>query len=143
MQGIYRSTNSGTSWTKTSSNESTTGDVFESNQSWYDLALAVSTTNADEIYTGCLNVWKSTNGGTNMSRLNNWSSPTAPSYTHADIHYLGFQAGKLYCGSDGGIYVSQNGGANFTDLTATAQISQYYKIAVSKQSSGNMVRGLS
>lgn len=142
MQGIYRSTNSGTSWTKTSSNESTTGDVFESNQSWYDLALAASTTNADEIYTGCLNVWKSTDGGATVTKLNNWSSPTAPSYTHADIHYLGFHGSKLFCGSDGGIYVSNNGGTNFTDLTAGVQISQFYKIAVSKQSAANMVGGL-
>lgn len=138
FQGVFRSTDGGVTFVERNS----VTNVLESNQAWFDLAIAVSDVNAEEIYTGCLNVWKSTNGGTNMSRLNNWSSPTAPSYTHADIHYLGFQAGKLYCGSDGGIYVSQNGGANFTDLTATAQISQYYKIAVSKQSSGNMVGGL-
>ena len=138
FQGIYRSTDSGLTFTATN----TTTNVLESTQAWYDLTLAVSDTNADEIYTGCLNIWKSTDGGTSVVRINNWSSPTAASYTHADIHYLGFQAGRLYCGSDGGIYVSQNGGTNFTDLTATAQISQYYKIAVSKQSSANMVGGL-
>ena len=143
FQGIYRSNNSGTSFIATN----TTTNIFlngtnSSNQAWFDLAIAVSPTNADEIYTGCLDVWKSTNGGTNITRLNSWSAPASPSYTHADIHYLGFHAGKLYCGSDGGIYVSENGGTNFTDLTATAQISQYYKIAVSKQSAGNMVGGL-
>lgn len=143
MQGIYRSTNGGTNWTKTSSNEtSVIGDVFESPQAWYDLALAVSTTNADEIYTGCLNVWKSTDGGVSVTKMNNWSSPSAPSYTHADIHYLGFHGNRLFCGSDGGIYVSSNGGTNFTDLTAGVQISQFYKIAVSKQSAANMVGGL-
>ena len=142
MQGIYRSTNGGTNWTKTSSNEASTGDVFESPQAWYDLALAVSTTNADEIYTGCLNVWKSTDGGVSVTKMNNWSSPSAPSYTHADIHYLGFHGNRLFCGSDGGIYVSSNGGTNFTDLTAGVQISQFYKIAVSKQSAANMVGGL-
>ena len=74
--------------------------------------------------------------------MNNWSSPSAPSYTHADIHYLGFHGNRLFCGSDGGIYVSSNGGTNFTDLTAGVQISQFYKIAVSKQSAANMVGGL-
>ncbi|MCA1965497.1 MAG: T9SS type A sorting domain-containing protein, partial [Flavobacterium sp.] len=83
-----------------------------------------------------------TNGGTTVSKLNSWSNPTGPSYTHADIHYLGFHGTKLFCGSDGGIYASENNGANFTDLTAGAQISQFYKIAVSKQSSANMVGGL-
>lgn len=138
FQGIYRSTNSGLSFT----GRNTTTDVFESSQAWYDLALAVSDTNAEEVFTGCLNVWKSTNGGTSFTKVNNWNAPTSPSYTHADIHYLGFYAGNLYAGTDGGVYVSQNSGTNFTDLTATAQISQFYKIAVSKQSAGNMVGGL-
>jgi hypothetical protein len=138
FQGIYKSIDGGTTFTATN----TTTDVFESNQSWYDLALAVSSTNADEIYTGCLNVWKSTDGGVSVTKMNNWSSPAAPSYTHADIHYLGFHGNKLFCGSDGGIYVSSNGGTNFTDLTAGVQISQFYKIAVSKQSAANMVGGL-
>ncbi len=142
MQGIYRSTDGGSNWTKTSSNEASTGNVFESPQAWYDLALAVSPTNADEIYTGCLNVWKSTDGGVSVTKMNNWSSPAAPSYTHADIHYLGFHGNKLFCGSDGGIYVSENNGTNFTDLTAGVQISQFYKIAVSKQSAAKMMGGL-
>lgn len=138
FQGIYKSTDGGTTFIATN----TTTDVFESNQSWYDLALAVSTTNAEEIYTGCLNVWQSTNGGNSLTKLNSWSNPSGPSYTHADIHYLGFHGNKLFCGSDGGIYVSDNSGANFTDLTAGVQISQFYKIAVSKQSAAKMVGGL-
>ena len=138
FQGVYRSTDGGTTFTA----RNTTTDVFESNQSWYDLALSVSSTNAEEIYTGCLNVWKSVNGGTNLTRINSWSNPTGPSYTHADIHYLGFHGTRLFAGTDGGIYVSDNSGSNFTDLTAGVQISQFYKIAVSKQSSANMVGGL-
>jgi len=138
FQGVYRSTDSGNNFTLRNS----TTNILESNQAYYDLALAVSDTNAEEIYTGCLNVWKSSNGGTLFTKLNNWSSPTAPSYTHADIHYLGFYNGSLFCGSDGGVYKSTNGGTSFTDLTATAQISQFYRISVSKQSAGNMVGGL-
>jgi hypothetical protein len=48
----------------------------------------------------------------------------------------------LVCGSDGGIYVSNNQGTSFTDLTSSAQIGQFYKVAVSKQSAGKMVGGL-
>lgn len=138
FQGVYRSTDGGTTF----SARNTSTDVFESTQAWYDLAFGVSDTNAEEVYTGCLNVWRSSNGGTSFTKINNWSSPSAPSYTHADIHYLGFYNGKLYAGTDGGVYVSSNSGSNFTDLTATAQISQFYKIAVSKQSAANMVGGL-
>ncbi len=138
FQGVYKSTNGGTSFTKTANNT----DVLESTQGWFDLALAVSNTNENEIYTGCLNVWKSTNGGGFFTKLNSWSNPSQATYTHADIHFLGFLNGKLYCGSDGGIYVSDNNGISFTDLTAGAQIGQFYKIAVSKQSASKMVGGL-
>ncbi len=139
FQGVYKSINGGTTWTKTSGST----DVFDgSGQAYYDLALAVSDTNENEIYTGCLNIWKSNNGGGIFFKINNWSSPNTASYTHADIHYLGFHGGKLYCGSDGGIYVSSNGGMLFTDKTSGAQISQFYKVSVSKQTSTNIVGGL-
>lgn len=138
LNGIYQSTNSGTSFSKTSGST----DILESTQGWYDLALAVSPTNANEVYTGCLNIWKSSDSGISVTKLNNWSSPSSPSYTHADIHFLQFMNGKLYCGSDGGVYVSEDNGLSFTDLTGGLQISQFYKISVSKQSSGKMVGGL-
>ena len=139
LQGLFKSTNGGSSFT----NVSGTGtNIFESSQAWFDLALAVSNTNAEEVYTGCLNVWKSVDGGFNFTKINSWSQPFQASYTHADIHYLGFQGNLLYCGSDGGIYVSNNGGMVFNDKTAGAQIGQFYKISVSKQTSGKMVGGL-
>ena len=145
LQGLYRSFDSGVTFTLRSDTDSTTSpptDFLESSQAWYDLALTVSKTNAQEIYVGCLNVWKSTSGGQTFTKLNNWNQPTFPSYTHADIHYLGFYGNKLYCGSDGGVYVSEDGGTTFADLTATAQISQFYRVSVSKQTSANMVGGL-
>jgi hypothetical protein len=138
FQGIYKSTDGGANFTQTSG----ATDVFESTQSWYDLAFAVSTTNAEEIYTGCLNIWKSTDGGAAFTKMNSWSAPAAAAYTHADIHFLHFFGNKLFCGSDGGVYVSSNGGTNFSSLTAGLQIGQFYKIAVSKQSAGKMVGGL-
>ncbi len=136
-QGLYKSSDSGLNFTVTAN----TTNVLENTQAWYDLSLAVSTTNADEVYTGCLNVWKSINGGTSFTKMNNWSSPTAASYTHADIHILRFFGTKLYCGSDGGIYVSSNGAINFTDLTKTIQNGIIYKLAVAKQTSSKMMTG--
>lgn len=136
FQGVYRSIDSGTSFTAMN----TTTNVLENTQAWYDLALGVSTTNADEIYTGCLNVWKSTDGGTTLTKVNNWNVVTA-SYTHADIHILRFFGNKLYCGSDGGIYVSSNGGTNFSDFTKSIQNQIIYKLAVAKQTSQKIMTG--
>jgi len=139
FQGIYRSTNGGTSFSKTS-NGSTPAIFGGSTQAWYDMALGVSSTNKDEIYTGLLDVWKSTNGGTGFTKLNDWSVYN-PAFTHADIHFLRFINNKLYCGSDGGVYTSSDGGVNFSDITTGAQIGQFYKISVARESAAKIVGG--
>ncbi len=139
--GVYRSNNSGASFTKRDNGV----DVLESPQAWFDLALAVSPTNPELVFTGCLNVWRSLNGGSSFSKVNSWSNPTGASYTHADIHQLRYFGNELFASTDGGIYRNADSGAinqSFTDLTATAQIGQFYRIAVSKQSSADMIGGL-
>ena len=137
FQGIYKSIDGGDSFIKT--NE--TQNIFENTQSWYDLALAVSSTNENEIYTGCLNIWKSTNGGDAFTRVNQWNVANAK-FTHADIHHLQFINNVLHCGSDGGLYISNNNAFTFSYITNGAQISQFYKISVAKQSANNVSGGL-
>ena len=138
FNGVYKSTDAGETFNKTTE----TDNIFESTQAWYDLALTVSDSDANKIYVGVLNIWSSTDGGDNFTKLNNWSSPNTASYTHADIHILRFINGKFFAGTDGGIYVSTDHGTNFTDLTENLAISQFYKISVAQQNSGNIVGGL-
>ncbi|MHA7058530.1 T9SS type A sorting domain-containing protein [Aquimarina sp. M1] len=139
FQGLFKSTDSGDSFI----NPLPVQNVFGAGQAWYDMALAVSDTNEEEVYTGELDIWKSINGGQSFVQVNNWSVRTA-SYTHADIHFLRFFNGELYCGSDGGVFKSMNGGTTFSDLTEKMQIGQFYKIAVSKSNgkSKKMAGGL-
>lgn len=132
FQGLYKSTDSGDSFSKTANRT----NIFEAGQAWYDLAIAVSDSNPEEVYSGELDIWKSSDGGDSFSKLNNWAVRNA-SYTHADIHFLRFFNGVLFCGSDGGFFRSTDGGTNFSDLTKGMNISQFYKIAVSK---GNSMR---
>jgi hypothetical protein len=141
FQGIFKSTNGGLNFAETGLIASGT-DVFDlGTQAWYDLALCVSQTDANEVYTGMLNVWKSTDGGATATKLNSWQS-WSPNFTHADIHFLQYFGNKLYCGSDGGIYVSTDKGVTFNDIIGQAQIGQFYKISVSKQSASKITGGL-
>ena len=138
FNGVYKSVDSGFSFSKTSEND----DIFGGSQSWYDLDITVSDTNENIVFVGVLNIWKSTDGGNNFGKLNNWSSPNAANYTHADIHFLNYSGGKFFAGTDGGVYVSTDDGAKFTDLTKGLVIGQFYKISVAEQNSGNIVGGL-
>ena len=135
--GLYKSLDSGENFTKTASEQ----DILESNQAWFDLAIEVSPTNFNEVYTGCLNVWKSTNGGDIFVRVNRWNVGD-PRYTHADIHTIKIFNDKLFVGSDGGIYMSDNGASTFKDYTEGIAISQFYRISVSKNDSGKITGGL-
>ncbi|MDB9842659.1 T9SS type A sorting domain-containing protein [Polaribacter sp.] len=137
FQGLYKSTDSGNSFTKTLEAD----DIFESSQSWYDMALTVSDTNSDIVFVGVLDIWKSTDGGDNFSQINYWYDHNAQ-FTHADIHFLRYFNNVLYAGTDGGIYRSANDGAIFEDLSTNLSISQLYTISVSKTSSQKIAGGL-
>jgi photosystem II stability/assembly factor-like uncharacterized protein len=138
FRGLFKSTDSGTSFTKTAE----TDDIFASTQAWYDLALTVSDVNPDIVYVGVLDIWRSTDGGDDFSKLTFWNQPDTPSFCHADIHFMRFYNGTLFVGSDGGIYKSENNGDNFSDLTEGVSISQFYKISVSQQNSNIVAGGL-
>lgn len=140
FEGIYKSIDEGETFTLTSNGDP---GVFDgSSQSWYDFAFAVSDTDEDLIFTGIINIWRSTNAGASFAQLNSWSNPNQSSYTHADIHNLRYIGGKLYCGSDGGIYVSENDGTVFTDLTENIAIGQFYRIDVARDNSQIIAGGL-
>jgi len=135
-QGLYKSIDSGTTFVESPNSV----DIMESNQAWFDLALVVAPDNANEIYMGCLNIWRSSNGGNTFNRVNRWNINNL-AYTHADIHTLKFFGEKLFAATDGGLYVSENSGASFEDKTNNMAISQFYRISVAKNNKDRIVGG--
>lgn len=139
-RGLWRSTDGGNSF---SARNTTTTAIYGSTQAYYDLALVASPQDKNVIFTGCLDVWKSTNGGTSFTKVNSWSKPDTATYTHADIHDLKYYNNKLYCGSDGGIYISSDHGNSFSDKTINGlNISQFYRIDVAQTDTTQIVGGL-
>jgi len=144
-RALYRSTDSGNTFNEIS-NQAQDGNIFETNQTFFNMALAVSDTNPNEFYTGALNIWKGVynpaTSDTQFTQINDWRYSNQPSYTHGDIHFLRFFEGELLAGTDGGFYKSTDGGTNFTDLTAGMQISEVYRLSVAKTSSNKIAAGL-
>lgn len=135
-KGLYRSTDSGLTFSTMSTTPnilgySTTG-MDNNSQSWYDLAIAVNPSDANNTISGGINLWRSTNGGASNTCITNWFEPPgAFQYVHADIHELVYNPlnGTLYCGSDGGISRSTDNGVTWTDISSGLEIMQFYRIA--------------
>lgn len=155
FRGVYKSTDSGSSFSQVQDStkyllgyysDGTTGG--NKGQGTYDLCITVSPSDANTVYVGGVNTWKSVDGGLNWTINNMWTS-TAPYNTsgapevHADKHALAFQnSTTLYEGNDGGIYKTTNGGTNWTDLSNGLVISQIYRIGISQTDANVILAGL-
>jgi PKD repeat protein len=136
-RGVMRSTDSGASFTTRSTTPNILGwdnGADAGGQGWYDLAIAVSPTNANEVFTGGVNIWRSTDGGTNWVLNSHWYGGYSKPYVHADIHDLIFLPGSgttLFSGHDGGVSKTTNNGTSYSDITANLTIAQQYKLSQS------------
>ncbi len=147
FKGLYRSVDAGLTF----STRSTSPNIMDwscdgsgsGGQAWYDLALAADPVNPDVIFAGGVNVWKSTNGGTNWSINSHWYGGCNVPAVHADCHFLAYSPvnGYLYAGNDGGCYFTGNGGTTWTDRTEGMTIGQIYKIGQSQTVKNKVING--
>lgn len=135
---FYRSTNSGEGFAKRSANNP---PFFT--QAWRDMAIMVSSTNAEEVHVAGMNNHRSRNGGNSFTELAAWSAPGDPSYIHADVEVMMCVNDVFYAGTDGGIYRSRNHGDNYTDLSSLGGLAvhQFYRIGGTPQDPGMMIGG--
>jgi photosystem II stability/assembly factor-like uncharacterized protein len=142
FKALMRSTDNGATF----STMSTTPNIFDykcdgsgtSGQGFYDLCIHVDPNDADIVYCGSINVWKSTDGGVNWTPKSHWvgieydpllCSPAV----HADQHCLERSplTGTIYLGNDGGFYFTSDGGDTWTEKSGGLSISQVYRIGQS------------
>ncbi|MBK8130922.1 MAG: T9SS type A sorting domain-containing protein [bacterium] len=127
LYGIYKTTNSGGTWTV----QATTPNMY-SGQGWYNLVIAVHPTDPNQVWSSGLDAYKSTNGGVAWTRMTFWSySEGNAQYAHADHHALAYMPGNpntLIVGTDGGLFKSTNGGTSWVGLNNGLVTYQYYAI---------------
>jgi hypothetical protein len=128
-QGVFKSTDEGNSFTRVC----TTPNILNidvngagnGDQSNYDLAIAVNPANEQEVISGGILIWRSTNGNSNpmtFSRASWWehnNSNNNVNYVHADVHELSYNPlnNRLYACHDGGVSVSTNNGVNWITIS--------------------------
>ncbi len=152
LNGIYNSTDTGKTFTRifgppSGGSRGCGGDLISGtlttnlsnvdcgNQGWYDLTIAVSPTNADLVYVGGVNTYRSTNGGSNWSIVNAWAGLSGVTTVHADKHHHIFHPllpNRLFECNDGGIYYCDNPAATsiWQHVTNGMGITQFYRNAV-------------
>lgn len=149
LYALYRSKNSGDSWSLVYDNQSKnllgwTADGSDvGGQGWYDLSLAVSPTNSNTVFVGGVNVWKSTNGGSSWIISGVWYYSQKYRYIHADQHMFAFSpfSNTLYAANDGGLYRTYDLGLNWNDISNDLQILQVYRLGTSKTNEGKIICG--
>ncbi|MCZ2356603.1 MAG: T9SS type A sorting domain-containing protein [Bacteroidia bacterium] len=134
--GLWRSLDNGITWSERSNTPNLLGWEYDGSdntgQGWYDLALAASSVDADMVFVGGVNIWKSGDGGSTWSLSAFWMNDI-----HADQHTLIFQpnSNTLFAGNDGGIYYTTDLGYLWADANNDIQIMQFYKISVAASNS--------
>ncbi|MCF8233676.1 MAG: PKD domain-containing protein [Bacteroidales bacterium] len=146
FKGLYRSLDAGESFLEmsTSPNIMSWGcNGGSGGQAWYDLDVSADPNNADIIYAGGVNCFKSTNGGITWEINSHWWGDCGVPSVHADLHGLEWNPvdGRLYAVNDGGIYWTDNGGATWNEITDGLPISQAYKIGQSATARNIVING--
>lgn len=130
IQGVYKTTNGGDSWTAVNSSQLT--DVgFH----WWFGGIFIDPTDENVLYNVDFEVQKSTNGGTSWSNVF--------TNAHVDQHAMAFNvsaSNEVLLGNDGGLYYSTNGGASATkDLKLP--ITQFNRMFVDAQNENKIYAG--
>ncbi len=138
-QGMYilRSDNAGATWV--SKPMPSGGDYYWATIGWHALTLEVDPNNADALYIGGLDVYKSTDGANSWTQVSDWRYMYyggGDLYVHADIHDIDYKPGssnELVVTSDGGVFYTSEAtqsGPAFQEKNNGFGSLQFYSCAI-------------
>ena len=128
---IYKSSDGGKSYSLVNSGTRYLGD-----QGWYCNVVAVDPTNPNLVLIAGLDIYRSTDGGANFTKISQWE--TSPKSAHADHGTIGFPPNydgasnkTVFFGNDGGMYKTQDittveGEAGWQPLNNNLGVTQIY-----------------
>ncbi len=128
-KGLYRSDDAGASWKQLNNDFGIVVRPF------YFSRITVDPRNPEVIAKCGLSGSISRDGGKTFSNLG---------AMHSDIHDIVFSitdSDRMFCGTDGGVYRSWNGGTTM-EIVANLPVSQYYHVSVDNQEPYNIYGGL-
>ncbi len=132
--GLYLSTDAGDTWTLKNEKDITKW------QGWYSADIAIHPEDPNTLVVTGVDVYRSSNQGKTIAHTSTWEGfhrgkievlkeEGIRSYVHADIHkayYHPLLDDVVYFATDGGIFVSENGGITFSGRNGGYQTTQFY-----------------
>lgn len=145
---ILKSSDKGGSWTEVQ-NPPPRGNGSFAYLAWHALTLTVDPLDANTVWIGGLDVYRTTDSGENWQQMSYWAPNelTIPYYVHADIHEIIFKPGSLqnlFVCSDGGIFstdMAQEDQPVFTQKNLGYSTLQYYSAALTPDPSERYFMG--
>ncbi len=144
---LHLSTNNAASFTVRSSDNANNNNIMgydllsKGGQAPRDMDVVVSPTNKNEVHVAGIMTFKSTDTGLNWTQTTHWVISNPLPFIHADVDILIYQGNTLYCGTDGGIFMSKDQGSSFIDRTQGLGIRQLYRIGASQSDPGRVSGG--
>jgi photosystem II stability/assembly factor-like uncharacterized protein len=122
-RGLYRSTNQGLTWTQMSGS----APDYLTYQGWFSEGVEMKWDDSSKVVVSGVDFYKSTNSGSNLIKKN--TSSSGSKYMHVDHHDIVSNPrdpNKIYIGTDGGLFRSDDFGENFYDCNSGYVTTQFY-----------------
>ncbi|AUP79020.1 PA domain-containing protein [Flavivirga eckloniae] len=121
---------------------------FTRGQAFYDLMISVDPVNDEIVYTGGIDLFKTTNGGTSWDQISKWTEGTGSNplkdlnvpLVHADQHNVAYgnsDNNKVLFANDGGVYYSNDAGTTISARNKGYNTAQFYTVGVGPLSAYN------
>jgi photosystem II stability/assembly factor-like uncharacterized protein len=143
---ILRSGDKGMTWVNKNLPTNLNGQTNFANLAWHALDIAVDPNSPNTVYIGGLDVHKTTDGGSNWSRVSDWKlwyTGGGPHYIHPDQHCIVYKPGSstvILFSTDGGIFYTSNGSNAqpvFEQHNKRYNTLQFYTCAINPVSGAN------
>jgi photosystem II stability/assembly factor-like uncharacterized protein len=145
---LCRSEDFGSTW------EVRTTEDYSRWQGWFSHDVAVSPIDADVITAIGINVWNSSDGGYNITRITNggggYANPPIEGsdgnfdYVHSDAHDVLYNPNNplnIYVANDGGIHRTDDGGSTWYSINGGYQTTQFYNGTSTSQNDPDFYMG--
>jgi len=152
LQGVYKTetgaeqVGTADAWTKLDAASKLNDSCFQYCYSWYNSIIEVDPVNPQIVYSGGLDLYRTTNGGLNWFNVSTGPDSTFFLAIHPDQHAIAFDpqnSKTIFVGNDGGIFKSGDTSADtwhWNNIAHGMVMTEFYKIT-SQQATTTLLAG--